>query len=105
MQTTGNTLKNANILCVGPDLEITRWNYQDQEMTTFFESYPELMLLDATYKLTSVRMMLYVMLCVGPNGGSEIVAMFLMPFEDCRTLSAARNCSEPIIPVGVRFRQ
>ena len=84
-------------MCVGPDLEITTGDdgtvdiifFQDQEMKLFFESYPELMLLDATYKLTNVRMTLYVMLCVGPNGESEIVAVFFTPFEDCRTLSAA----------------
>ena len=47
------------------------------------------MLLDATYKLTNVRMALYVMLCVGPNGESEIVAVFLTSCEDCHSLSTA----------------
>ena len=42
-----------------------------------FESYPELLMIDATYKLNELRMPLYLMLVVNGNGRSEIVALFL----------------------------
>ena len=71
-------------LCaVEPDLAIETTDdgtvnviyFQDADMKRFFDKYPELILLDATYKLTNVRMALYVMMCIGPNGESEIVAV------------------------------
>jgi len=61
--------------------------YQDRAMKAFFDKYPELILIDSTYKLNNVRMPLYVMLCVGPNGESEIVAVFLTASEDVIALS------------------
>jgi len=60
--------------------------FQDSPMKRFFDKYPELLLLDATYKLTNTHMPLHVMLCVGPNGESEIVPQF---FKD---LTAAIGC-------------
>lgn len=46
-------------------------------------------MVDATYKLTNVHMALYVMLCIGPNGESEIVALFLSTLEDTQSLRSA----------------
>jgi len=60
--------------------------FQDSPMKRFFDKYPELLLLVATYKLTNTHMPLHVMLCVGPNGESEIVPQF---FKD---LTAAIGC-------------
>jgi len=85
-------------LCaVEPDLAIETTDdgtvnviyFQDADMKRFFDKYPELILLDATYKLTNVRMALYVMMCIGPNGESEIVAVFLTTSEDAASLRAA----------------
>ena len=85
------------ILCVGADLEISSNDsgevngifLQDSDMKLFFDKYPELVLVDATYKLTNVHMALYVMLCIGPNGESEIVALFLSTLEDTQSLRSA----------------
>src|SRR6218665_1801851 len=82
---------------IDPDLEImtdsdgavTSIFFQEGHMKKFLSLYPELLMLDATYKLTNVRMPLYVMLCVGPNGESEIVAVFLTVREDAPTLCEA----------------
>lgn len=82
-------------MCVPePDLEIstddngvvTSIFYQDGPMRKFFSLYPEVLLVDATYKLTNVRMLVYVLLGIGPNGESEIVAVFLTAHEDALTL-------------------
>jgi len=56
-------------------------------MKAFFDKYPELILMDSTYKLNNLRMPLCVMLCIGPNGESEIVAIFLTASEDVVALS------------------
>jgi len=56
-------------------------------MKAFFNKYPELILIDSTYKLNNLRMPLYVMLCIGPNGESEIVAVFLTASEDVLALT------------------
>ncbi|XP_065654656.1 uncharacterized protein LOC136081280 [Hydra vulgaris] len=80
---------------LGPDLElrtdengiITGIFFQDFEMKRFFGLYPELLLVDATYKLTNLRMPLYILLLVEPNGESEIAAIFLTASEDCVSLS------------------
>ena len=80
---------------MGPDLElrtdengiITGIYFQDYEMNRFFGLYPELVLVDATYKLTNLRIPLYILLVVGPNGESKIAAIFLTASEDCVSLS------------------
>ncbi|XP_065654024.1 uncharacterized protein LOC136080792 [Hydra vulgaris] len=58
-------------------------------MKRFFSLYPELILIDATYKLTNLRMPLYIVLAIGPNGESEIVAIFVTASEDALTLTNA----------------
>lgn len=63
--------------------------FQDAEMKRFFSLYPELILIDATYKLTNLRMPLYIVLAIGPNGESEIVAIFVTASEDALTLTNA----------------
>jgi zinc finger SWIM domain-containing protein 3 len=55
--------------------------YQDQFMKQVFDDFPELFLIDATYKLNNLRMPLYVMMVVDGNGESEIVGTFLAADE------------------------
>lgn len=61
--------------------------YQDRAMQQTFQDYPELLLIDATYKLTDVRMPLYILLVVDGNGESEIVGSFLVSDETRGTIS------------------
>ncbi len=46
-----------------------------------FEFYPEVLMIDATYKLNELRMPLYLMMIVDSNGQSEIIATFLTVLE------------------------
>ena len=50
--------------------------FQDGIMKTNFAAYPEVLMVDATYKLNELRMPLYLMLIVDSNGQSEIVGVF-----------------------------
>ena len=41
-------------------------------MTDTFNAYPELLCVDATYKLLNLKLTVYLMLCEDSNGQSEI---------------------------------
>ena len=51
-------------------------------MQEMFSYFPELLLMDATYKLNDLRMPLYIMMIVDGNGKSEIVALWIVASED-----------------------
>ena len=55
--------------------------FQDNLMKSIFSSYPEVLLVDATYKLTDLRMPVYLMMCIDGNGQGEIVLVFLTAVE------------------------
>ena len=74
-------------LIVNVDCNVIGLFFQDGRMKNSFNNYPELLIMDATYKLTNVLMPVYVLLGIGPNGESEIVAVFLTAHEDTASLS------------------
>ena len=49
-------------------------SYRDTDMITNQRNYPEILLLEASYKLNCLRMPLYVMMCMHGNGDSPVVA-------------------------------
>lgn len=55
---------------------------QDQRMQQYFDLYPEVIIVDATYKLNDRRMPLFVMLVIDGNGESQITALFLLKSEN-----------------------
>lgn len=55
-------------------------------MQNMFEAYPEILMVDATYKLNDLRLPLYVMLVVDGNGESEIVGLMLVADEQQDTV-------------------
>lgn len=55
--------------------------FQDGLMKTTYAAYPEVLMVDATYKLIELRMPVYLMLVVDSNGQSEIVGVFLTALE------------------------
>ena len=61
--------------------------YQDGTMKTKFSSFPELLLIDATYKLNNLQMAVFLQLVVDGNGESEIISVFLVTSEDGETIS------------------
>lgn len=62
--------------------------FQDKEMQQVLSAYPELVCIDATYKLLELRFPVYVMLVEDGNGQSEIVAIFLLMEETELSISA-----------------
>ena len=57
-------------------------------MKHIFASYPELVCIDATYKLLELRCPLYIMLVEDGNGQSEVAAAFLLMEETEASLSS-----------------
>ena len=57
------------------------------EMKKMFQSDPELLFIDATYKLNDIHMLLYVLICIDGNGESEVVCLWLVEHEDKETLT------------------
>lgn len=55
---------------------------QDKQMSEAFQAYPELLCLDATYKLLNLGLPVYLFLCEDGNGQSEIAAVCLLVSED-----------------------
>lgn len=61
--------------------------FQDQQMKDAFKAYPELLCVDATYKLLELGLPVYLMLCEDSNGQSEIVAVCLLVTEDSDSMT------------------
>ena len=61
--------------------------FQKQSWQNMYARYPELILIDATYKLNNLRMPMYILMVVDGNGESEIVALWLVVYEDKDTIS------------------
>jgi len=55
--------------------------FQDEEMKKMFDSYPEFVCIDATYKLLELCFPVYIMLVEDGNRQSEVVAVFLLMEE------------------------
>ena len=55
--------------------------YQDQYMRNIYKMFPELIMVDATYKLLDLKLPIYILLAVDGDGLSEIVALFIVAEE------------------------
>ena len=56
-------------------------------MTRMFSSYPEIIFIDATYKLLDLCILLYLMLAEDSNGNSSIICTCLLVSEDKESIS------------------
>ena len=54
-------------------------SYRDANMITNQRNYPEILLLNATYKLNDLRMPLCVLMCIDGNCESPVAALSLLP--------------------------
>ena len=60
---------------------------QDREMTETFQAFPEIIFLDATYKLLDLQFPVYLFVSEDSNGLSEVVGMGMLVTEDAASLS------------------
>ncbi|CAC5418308.1 unnamed protein product [Mytilus coruscus] len=55
-------------------------------MQNIFDKYPEVLLIDTTYKLNDLRLPLLVLMCVDGNGESEITGLWIVSDESKDTI-------------------
>lgn len=55
--------------------------FQGRLMKSVYSSYPEVLLVDATYKLTNLRMPVYILMAINGNGQGEVVMICLTAFQ------------------------
>ena len=72
---------------VSEDNVFTGLFYQDKLMKFNYQCYPEVLMVDSTYKLNDLRMPLYLMLIVDGNGQSEVVSLCLTSLETKEAIS------------------
>ncbi|XP_055957380.1 uncharacterized protein LOC130010441 [Patella vulgata] len=61
--------------------------YQDEVMKKKYDCFPELLLVDVTYKLNDLRMPVFLQLIVDGNGESEIVCVYIVVSEFAETMT------------------
>ncbi|KAI0241979.1 hypothetical protein LSAT2_015340 [Lamellibrachia satsuma] len=74
-------------LVVGSSNELVAISYQTTAMKNSQIRFPELLLLDATYKLNDLRMPLYVLMVVDGNGESVVIGLWIVANEERATIS------------------
>uniref|UniRef100_A0A1X7V8N3 ZSWIM1/3 RNaseH-like domain-containing protein n=1 Tax=Amphimedon queenslandica TaxID=400682 RepID=A0A1X7V8N3_AMPQE len=75
------------VLFTDSDKTVTSIYFQTKEIIQTFQAQPEILLIDATYKLNDLQMPLYVLLIVDGNGEREIICLWLTQCEDEGTLT------------------
>ena len=75
--------------------------FQDGIMKMVYAAYPEVLLVDATYKLNELRMPVYLLLVIDSNGQSEIVGVFVTHLETADAIQKWFHPSSHIILNGI----
>ena len=60
-------------------------------MKAIFATYPELLFIDTAYKLSNLRMPVFIQLIIDGNGESKIVSVFVVSTEHSDTLESLLN--------------
>ncbi|CAK9291549.1 unnamed protein product [Gordionus sp. m RMFG-2023] len=63
------------------DSELLGIYFQDASMLHYLKNYPEVIFIDATYKLNNLGMPLFILLVIDSHGQSQIVALWLVKAE------------------------
>lgn len=80
--------------CIGATVEVLSGEdkmfkglfFQDAMMKDAIRAYPEIIFLDATYKLLELALPIYLFICRDSNGQSEVVGVGILVAEDVDSL-------------------
>ena len=61
--------------------------FQDENMRDYMKCFPEVLFVDATYKLLEIRLPVYLTLCEDSMGNSEVVSVGMLATEDEESLT------------------
>ena len=73
-------------ICTSEDNEFCGIFVQDVDMRDTFAAFPEILFVDATYKLLELLFPVYVFACEDSNGSTEIAGMGLLMTEDAASV-------------------
>ena len=76
--------------------------FQDQYMKDAYGNFPEILLVDATYKLLDLRMPLYVSMTVDGNGLSDIVGLLIAAEESEAVITSAMESFKRHNPAWIK---
>ncbi|PAA92061.1 hypothetical protein BOX15_Mlig017792g2, partial [Macrostomum lignano] len=79
-------------------------SFQNGSMKSMFNQFPEVLFIDATYKLNNLRMPVFLVVIEDGNGESEIVAVWIVKCETKSTLEALVKSFKDGNPSRVRTR-
>ena len=69
-------------VCTNQENEFLGLFIQDKKMRDTFSAFPEIIFLDATYKLLDLQFPVYVFACEDSNGAINIVGLAMLVTED-----------------------
>ena len=78
--------------------------YQDQYMSKIYERNPEILLVDATYKLLELKLPVSLLFVIDGDGLSEIPALFILADELKSTVESIVKFSRSATNSGLRQR-
>ena len=73
-------------------------------MKSAFAAFPEVFMIDATYKLNELWMPVYLMLVIDSNGQSEIVGVFMTASETEEAITKMLQALKPTILPGAQLK-
>ena len=76
--------------------------YQDRHMGEMYQSFPDVLLVDATLQLLDLQYPLYLLLTIDGNGVSEIVAIFIVKEESKPMIEAAVKIFQKYNPAFIQ---
>lgn len=79
-------------ICVDGDKSFKGLFYQDYQMQRMFQQFPEILLVDSTYKLLELRLPVYLLLGIAGNGQSKIIALFIISDETKESVCKIVEC-------------
>lgn len=78
-----NKIEGSRIkVAVSDENELVGIYFQNQRMLELFNSFPEVVIFDATYKLNNRRMPVFLLMVVDGNGVSEVVCIWIIKSEN-----------------------
>ena len=73
-------------ICTTEDDEFCGIFVQDMDMRETFAAFPEILFVDATYKLLDLQFPVYIFACEDSNGSTEIGGMGMLMTEDAASV-------------------
>ncbi|XP_067865843.1 zinc finger SWIM domain-containing protein 1-like isoform X2 [Heterodontus francisci] len=78
--------------------------FQDSSMKLTFEKFPEVLLLDATYRWEGLRLPTYLLLVIDGNGESELVCLWFVQNEERETIKQLLRIFKQKNPAAERIQ-